>query len=545
MLSIHATATDARMKPQADMLLKISGLGVEFQAGERTVAAISDVSLTVQRGRTCALVGESGSGKSVTALSILRLLSAQARFTGGEIVYQGQDLLRLGEAELRDVRGGRIGMIFQEPMTSLNPLHSIGRQIGEMVRLHQLLSPAAIRERTLELLDLVGIPEPAKRLSSFPHELSGGQRQRVMIAMALANDPDLLIADEPTTALDVTIQAQVLDLLKDLQARNHMAILLISHDLGVVKHMADDVYVMRDGRIVEHGPREDIFSAPRQAYTQELLRSAPSGQPDPLPADAPMLVQADKVRVWFPRTRNLFGRTTEHIKALTDVSLSIRQGEALGVVGESGSGKTTLGLALLRLQQSSGTFSIGQHEVSRLSERELRPLRRNFQIVFQDPFGSLSPRMTVGQIVAEGLDAHSLASGSEREERIAEILAAVELDPQTMHRYPHEFSGGQRQRIAIARALILRPSFVILDEPTSALDRTVQFQIVELLKSLQRRFGLTYMFITHDLALVRALCHRMLVMKDGVVVEQGETEALFENPQEPYTASLLQAALEL
>jgi len=323
-----------------------------------------------------------------------------------------------------------------------------------------------------------------------------------------------------------------------------MAILLISHDLGVVKHMADDVYVMRDGRIVEHGPREDLFSAPRQTYTPELLRSAPSGHPDPLPADAPMLVQADKVRVWFPRTRNLFGRTTEYIKALTDVSLSIRQGESLGVVGESGSGKTTLGLALLRLQQSSGTFSIGQHEVSRLSERELRPLRRNFQIVFQDPFGSLSPRMTVGQIVAEGLDAHHLASGSEREERIAEILAAVELDPQTMHRYPHEFSGGQRQRIAIARALILRPSFVILDEPTSALDRTVQFQIVELLKSLQRRFGLTYMFITHDLALVRALCHRMLVMKDGVVVEQGETDAVFTAPQQAYTAALLRAALE-
>lgn len=525
-------------------LLSIRGLGVDFLVDGRHAVAIRNVDLEVRSGATCALVGESGSGKSVTALSVLRLLSSQARYTSGEIHYRGQNLLTCSDEEIRAVRGGRIGMIFQEPMTSLNPLHPIGRQIGEMISLHRVATPSEIRERVVELLNLVGIAEPARRLGSFPHELSGGQRQRVMIAMALANDPDLLIADEPTTALDVTIQAQVLALLKELQARTNMAILLISHDLGVVRHMADQVYVMRQGEIVESGTRVEIFTAPRHQYTQTLMRSAPAGTPNPVPADSAELVHAEQLRVWFPRVRTVFGRVTDHIRALTDASLSIRQRESLGVVGESGSGKTTLGLALLRLQKCGGRIQIGPHELSAMSEREVRRLRRDFQIVFQDPYGSLSPRMTVGQIVAEGLDAHGLATGVEREKRIAEMLAAVELDPETMHRFPHEFSGGQRQRIAIARALILRPAFMVLDEPTSALDRTVQFQIVELLRGLQRRFGLTYMFITHDLALVRALCHRVLVMKDGVIVEQGETAALFAHPREAYTRSLIQAALE-
>lgn len=526
---------------RAEALLSIRDLRVDFAVEGRSVSAVQGVSLSVLPGRTTALVGESGSGKSVTALSVLRLLPPSAR-VGGEIRFEGRDLAGLDEASLREVRGGRVGMIFQEPMTSLNPLHAIGRQIGEAVGLHR--PGADARARTLELLDLVGIPDPASRLGAFPHQLSGGQRQRVMIAMALANDPALLIADEPTTALDVTIQSQVLELLRDLQRRLGMAILLISHDLGVVRHMADEVHVMREGRIVEHGPREEIFSAPSHPYTRALLASAPAGRPDPLDEAAGNLVEARGVRVWFPQGKSFFGRPKSFIKAVTDADLTIRRGESLGVVGESGSGKTTLGLALLRLLPSRGEVVFDGQDLSAMRERQVRDLRRNFQIVFQDPYGSLSPRMTVGQIVAEGLDAHRLASGSDRERRIAEILEAVDLDPSAMHRYPHEFSGGQRQRISIARALILRPEFVVLDEPTSALDRTVQFQIVELLRDLRARFGLTYMFITHDLALVRALCHRVVIMKDGRIVEQGETAAIFERPGQDYTRALLAAALE-
>ena len=525
----------------AEALLSIRDLRVDFAVEGRTVSAVQGVSLSVLPGRTTALVGESGSGKSVTALSILRLLPPSAR-VGGEILFEGRDIAGLDEASLREVRGGRIGMIFQEPMTSLNPLHAIGRQIGEAVSLHR--SGVDARTRTLELLDLVGIPDPASRLSAFPHQLSGGQRQRVMIAMALANDPALLIADEPTTALDVTIQSQVLGLLRDLQRRLGMAILLISHDLGVVRHMADEVHVMREGRIVEHGPREEIFSAPSHPYTRALLASTPSGRPGPLEETAGNLVEAKGVRVWFPLGKSFLGRPKSFVRAVTDADLTIRRGESLGVVGESGSGKTTLGLALLRLQQSGGEIVFEGKVLSGMRERQVRDLRRDFQIVFQDPYGSLSPRMTVGQIVAEGLDAHGLAAGAERERRIAEILEAVDLDPASMHRYPHEFSGGQRQRISIARALVLRPKFVVLDEPTSALDRTVQFQIVELLRNLQARFGLTYMFITHDLALVRALCHRVVIMKDGRIVEQGETAAIFERPGQDYTRELLAAALE-
>ncbi len=522
-------------------LLTISSLSVDFAVEGRVMPAVRDVGLSVFPGRTTALVGESGSGKSVTALSVLRLLPPSARVSG-RVFFEGRELTALPEADLRDVRGGRIGMIFQEPMTSLNPLHTVGRQIGESVRLHRPGVDA--RARTLELLDLVGIPDPASRLASFPHQLSGGQRQRVMIAMALANDPALLVADEPTTALDVTIQSQVLGLLKDLQRRLGMAILLISHDLGVVRHMADEVHVMREGRIVEHGPRQRIFSAPGHEYTRLLLASSPSGRPGPLDEGAGTLVEARGVTVWFPQGKSFFGRPKRFIKAVTGADLAIRRGESLGVVGESGSGKTTLGLALLRLQHSRGEIVFDGQTLSAMRQRQVRDLRRNFQIVFQDPFGSLSPRMTVGQIVAEGLDAHRLASGAEREGRIAEILEAVDLDPASMHRYPHEFSGGQRQRISIARALVLRPQFVVLDEPTSALDRTVQFQIVELLRDLRARFGLTYMFITHDLSLVRALCHRIVIMKDGRIVEQGETEAIFRSPGQEYTRDLLAAALE-
>ncbi len=534
-------ATEASSARDA-ALLTIRDLGVDFSVEGRTVSAVQGVSLSVYPGRTCALVGESGSGKSVTALSVLRLLPPEVARTRGEIVFEGRDLTCLDEQSLREVRGGRIGMIFQEPMSSLNPLHPIGRQIAESVLLHRPGVDA--RARTLELLELVGIPDPAARLDSFPHQLSGGQRQRVMIAMALANDPVLLIADEPTTALDVTIQAQVLALLKELQQRLNMAILLISHDLGVVRHMADDVNVMREGKIVESGPRDDIFKNPGHPYTKTLLTSTPSGRPDPLPEDAPPLIEASGVQVWFPQGKTFLGRPKSFIKAVTDAKLFIRRGESLGVVGESGSGKTTLGLALLRLQSCRGAIDFDGQRLSSMREGRLRSLRRNFQIVFQDPYGSLSPRMTVGQIVAEGLDAHRLATGAEREERIAEILEAVDLDPAAMHRYPHEFSGGQRQRISIARALILRPKFVVLDEPTSALDRTVQFQIVELLRNLQTRFGLTYMFITHDLALVRALCHRIVIMKEGRIVEQGATDAIFAGPVQEYTRALLAAALE-
>jgi microcin C transport system ATP-binding protein len=523
-------------------LLTIRDLSVDFEVDGRLVSAVQKVSLSVYRGQTCALVGESGSGKSVTALSVLRLLPARTARVTGEIFFEGRDLLPLPEDGLREVRGGGIGMIFQEPMTSLNPLHPVGRQIAESVSLHRPGIDA--RERTIELLDLVGIPDPASRLASFPHQLSGGQRQRVMIAMALANDPALLIADEPTTALDVTIQSQVLDLLKNLQQRLNMAILLISHDLGVVRHMADEVHVMREGGIVECGPRDTIFRSPTHPYTRILLTSAPSGRPEPVAKDAAILLQARGVGVRFPRGKTLLGRPTNFLEAVADADLHVRKGESLGVVGESGSGKTTLGLALLRLQECHGQILFDGRDLSALREARIRPLRRDFQVVFQDPYGSLSPRMTVGQIVAEGLDAHKLATGVEREERIAEILEAVDLDPAAMHRYPHEFSGGQRQRISIARALILRPKFVVLDEPTSALDRTVQFQIVELLRGLQQRFGLTYLFITHDLALVRALCHRIVIMKDGRIVEQGATDVIFASPVQQYTRTLLAAALE-
>ncbi|GAB1410993.1 ABC transporter ATP-binding protein [Desulfovibrionales bacterium] len=535
--------TSAQIVPDPGVpLLHLVNLKVDFCLHGICTSAVRGVSLDVYPGKTTALVGESGSGKSVTALSVLRLLPAQSVRLGGEIYFQGQDILALRPHDLRQVRGGHVGMIFQEPMTSLNPLHCIGRQIAENLRVHA--PEARARERSLELLDLVGIPDPQGRWNSFPHQLSGGQRQRVMIAMALANNPALLIADEPTTALDVTLQAQILALLHDLQQRLNMAILLISHDLGVVRHMADEVYVLRQGEVVEHGSKERIFTAPQHAYTQELLGSIPTGRPRPVPENAPELLEAHNIQVRFPVRRNFFGRPTAFFDAVNQISLSVRQGESLGIVGESGSGKTTLGLALLRLVRAQGAVFFDAKRLDTLSERDMRAVRPDFQVVFQDPYGSLSPRMTVGQIIAEGLDAHCVGTGEEREARIVEMLTAVELDPASMHRYPHEFSGGQRQRIAIARALVLRPRVLILDEPTSALDRTVQVQIVRLLRDLQARFGLTYIFITHDLALVRALCHRVMIVRAGDIVEQGTTEQIFTSPGEDYTRRLLDAALE-
>ena len=529
-------------------LLQVEDLHVSFGQGEGAVRAVRGVSFTLDKGQTLALVGESGSGKSVTAMSILQLLPyPRAYHPKGSIRLAGMEMIGASEALLRQVRGGRVGVVFQEPMTSLNPLHSIERQVGEMLLQHQPgLSRAQVRERVLELLHLVRLPNPERRLAALPHELSGGQRQRVMIAMALANNPDLLIADEPTTALDVTIQAQILDLIKDLQRRLGMALLLITHDFNVVRKMADQVCVMRDGEIVERNSIEQIFAAPRHPYTRQLLAAEPAGKPASLPADASALLRAENVRVWFPIKGGLLRRTRDYVKAVDDVSLQVRQGGTLGIVGGSGSGKRTLGLARLRLTMPQGAVYFDGHALHRLSGRQLRPLRKEIQVVFQDPFGSLSPRMSVEQIVAEGLDIHGLAkTAAERERLVAQALAEVALDPELRHRYPHEISGGQRQRVAFARALVLKPKLVILDEPTSALDRSVQAQVVELLRELQARHRLAYVFISHDLKVVRALSHHILVMRQGKVVEAGPAEQIFERPQQAYTRDLLSAAFEM
>jgi len=530
-----------------ERLLQVRDLSVSFGRPPNETCAVRGASFTIDRGETLALVGESGSGKSVTALSILQLLPYPlAHHPSGSITFRGEEIIGAPEAKLRRLRGNKISMIFQEPMTSLNPLHTIEKQVNEVLFLHKGLSAAAARKRTLELLRLVGIPEPEKRLGAFPHELSGGQRQRVMIAMALANEPDLLIADEPTTALDVTIQAQILTLLKDLQAKFGMALLLITHDLGIVRKMADTVCVMTNGEIVEQGPVEDIFERPRHDYTKRLLAAEPKGRPVAAAPDAPVVMACDNVKVWFPIKKGLLRRTVDHVKAVDGISITVREGHTVGVVGESGSGKTTLGLALLRLIKSEGNITFDGRPIQGLSSRELRPLRRQMQIVFQDPFGSLSPRMTVGQIVAEGLKVHGGANGpEEREARIVAALEEVGLDPESRHRYPHEFSGGQRQRIAIARAMILQPRFVVLDEPTSALDMSVQAQIVDLLRDLQARHRLAYLFISHDLRVVRALADEVIVMRDGRVVEQGPATRIFAEPREPYTKALLAAAFNL
>ena len=527
-------------------LLSVQDLSVAFRQGGQETLAVDKISFSIAKGETLAIVGESGSGKSVSALSILKLLNyPAAHHPSGKVLFNGQDLIAADEEAMRKVRGNDITMVFQEPMTSLNPLHTIARQIGEILELHKGLRGEKARARTLELLTLVGIRDAASRLDAYPHQLSGGQRQRVMIAMALANEPDLLIADEPTTALDVTVQAQILTLLKELQARLGMAILFITHDLGIVRRIADRVCVMLKGRIVEQGPVAEIFGKPQHAYTQRLLAAEPKGRPEPVPDGAPILLEAGPVKVWFPIKTGLLRRTTSHVKAVDGISVKVREGETLGIVGESGSGKTTLGLAILRLISSEGPIVFLGDRIDGLKSKAVRPKRKDLQVVFQDPYGSLSPRMSVADIVAEGLTVQQKGLSYQRQrEIVAQALADVGLDPATMDRYPHEFSGGQRQRIAIARAMILHPALVVLDEPTSALDRTVQQSIVALLKELQAAHDLSYLFISHDLAVVRAMADEIMVMKDGRVVERGPTEAIFEAPQQDYTQRLIAAALK-
>ncbi|MFZ1413559.1 MAG: ABC transporter ATP-binding protein [Defluviicoccus sp.] len=527
-------------------LLAVENLAVSFGRGPSRVEAVRGASFTIGRGETVALVGESGSGKSATALSIMRLLPyPHAWHPSGTIVFQGEDLTRAPLRRMQALRGNRLTMIFQEPLTSLSPLHPVGRQIAEVLEVRGTERGRQIRARTSELLRLVGLEEAEGRLHALPHEFSGGQQQRLMIAIALANNPDLLVADEPTTALDVTIQAQILALLKDVQRRLQMALLLITHDLGIVRRIAERVCVMKDGMIVEDGACAEVLRRPSHPYTQALLAAEPKGLPDPPSADAPLLLRADAAKVWLPIRRGALRRTVGHVKAVDGVSLSVREGHTLGVVGESGSGKSTLGRALLRLQKSEGTISFEGRALQGLGWKALRPLRRRMQIVFQDPFGSLSPRMSVGQIVGEGLAIHRLCpSKGELEAAVARALIEVGLDPDAQHRYPHEFSGGQRQRIAIARALVLKPKLMVLDEPTSALDISVQAQIVELLKRLQRAHGLAYVFISHDLRVVRALAHDLLVLRAGRVVEQGPAEAIFNRPSDPYTRALIAAAFD-
>jgi len=528
-------------------LLAVRDLSVSFAVDGGEVEAVRRVSFDIERGESVALVGESGSGKSVTALSIMQLLPyPTARHPSGSILFQGRELVGAAEATMQRVRGDRIAMIFQEPMTSLNPLHTIDKQVNEVLRVHKGLSRAAARARTLELLRLVGLPEAARRLDAYPHQLSGGQRQRVMIAMALANEPDLLIADEPTTALDVTIQAQILTLLGELQAKFGMALLLITHDLGVVRKMAGRVYVMSAGEIVEAGATRAIFESPGHPYTRRLLAAEPRPMPRAPRPEAPIVVEADDVRVWFPIRRGVLRRTVGHVKAVDGVSVVVREGQTVGVVGESGSGKTTLGLALLRLQACEGRIRFAGRELQGVPARALRPFRREMQVVFQDPFGALSPRMSIAQIVGEGLGVHGIgATPAERRALIDAALREVGLDPALRDRYPHEFSGGQRQRIAIARAMVLKPRFVVLDEPTSALDMSVQAQVVDLLRELQARHRLAYLFISHDLKVIRAVSDEILVMRDGVVIEQGPTERIFAQPEQAYTRALMAAAFEL
>jgi microcin C transport system ATP-binding protein len=526
----------------AEPLLQVRDLWVRFRQDGRETEAVRGVSFHVEKGETVALVGESGSGKSVTALSTVSLLADSARVEGS-VRYRGEELIGASEKRLMEVRGNDISFVFQEPMTSLNPLHTIEKQIMESLALHQGLTGEPARERVVELLEKVGIDEPRRRLKDYPHQLSGGQRQRVMIAMALANSPDLLIADEPTTALDVTIQAQILELLYQLKQEEDMSLLFITHDLGIVRRIADRVCVMKDGEIVEQGPTAEIFANPQHPYTQMLLAAEATGSPAAVPADAAEVVATEKLRVWFPIQRGLLRRVVGHIKAVNEATISVRAGETLGIVGESGSGKTTLALAIMRLISSEGRIIFQGEEIDRFNSRQMRPLRRHMQIVFQDPYGSLSPRMTVEEIIAEGLTVHRVDAGRDRREMVAEIMEEVGLDPATMYRYPHEFSGGQRQRIAIARAMILRPRLLVLDEPTSALDMTVQVQIVELLRRLQEKHGLAYLFISHDLKVVRALSHRVMVMRRGDIVEWGTAEEIFDNPRHPYTRELMAAAL--
>lgn len=527
----------------SEVILRVEDLSVNF--GLNTV--VNKVSFEIERGQTVALVGESGSGKTVSALSILRLLPYPwANHPSGSIMFKGKDLLKLPIDELRQIRGGQIAMIFQEPMTSLNPLHTVEEQISESLFLHKAMKKQQAHDRCLELLTLVGFKDPETKIHSYPHQLSGGQRQRVMIAMALAGDPQLLIADEPTTALDVTTQAQILELLKELQIKFNMALLLITHDLGIVKHVADQTYVMCNGVVRESGPTTKIFKTPTDSYTKALLAAEPKGSPKPISKDAPSLLEVEHITVGFPIRKGIFRKVIGEFCAVDDVSFSIREGETLGIVGESGSGKTTLAMALLRLQPCQGQIKLLGTDLHDLSARALRPHRREMQVVFQDPYGSLSPRMSISQIIGEGVKLHGLAQNKEELNHQVEVaLQEVGLNPDVRDRYPHEFSGGQRQRIAIARALVLRPKLLVLDEPTSALDRAVQKEIIELLRGLQHTYKLAYIFISHDLKVVRAMSHRIYVMLNGKVVEQGDTETIFNRPQHLYTKNLLDAALDI
>ncbi|CTQ71435.1 ABC transporter ATP-binding protein [Roseibium alexandrii] len=528
-------------------LVSIQDLSVAFTQGGRETLAVDRISFDINKGETVALVGESGSGKSVSALSVLKLLPyPAASHPMGKIVKDGVDLLQANANEMRKVRGNEISMIFQEPMTSLNPLHTVERQISEILKVHRGMSDTKARERVLELMNQVGIRDPETRLGSYPHQLSGGQRQRVMIAMALANEPDLLIADEPTTALDVTVQAQILELLKDLQRQQGMAMLFITHDLGIVRKFADRVCVMTGGKIVEQGPVAEIFDNPQHDYTKHLLAAEPKGNPPETDKTKPIVVQADDLKVWFPIKRGFLRRTVDHVKAVDGIDVTVREGQTLGIVGESGSGKTTLGLAILRMISSTGRIAFNGQDIQENSWKEMRPLRRDIQIVFQDPFGALSPRMSVADIVGEGLQVHFPGiSSEERDRKVARALEEVGLDASTRHRYPHEFSGGQRQRISIARAMVLEPKFVMLDEPTSALDMSVQAQVVDLLRDLQKAHGLAYLFISHDLKVVRALANEVVVMRQGKVVESGSAEKIFDAPETDYTKALMAAAFRL
>jgi microcin C transport system ATP-binding protein len=542
----------AQGEPSAEIggtipLLDVRDLSVDFGAGDGAVHAVRHASFRIGEGESVALVGESGSGKSVSALSVLRLLPyPSASHPSGKILFRGEDLLKAPERRLRGVRGDEIALVPQEPMNSLNPLHTVEKQIGEILKLHQGLNPRARRARVLDLLNRVGIREAEKRLGAFPHQLSGGQRQRVMIAMALANEPSLLIADEPTTALDVTIQAQILALLKDLQRELRMALLLITHDLGIVRKMSERVYVMQKGEVVEEGSVAQVFKSPRHPYTQHLLAAEPKGTPPSANPSAPVIVETDDLKVWFPIKAGFLRRTVDYVRAVDGLSLKLREGETLGVVGESGSGKTTLGLAILRLLASRGPIAYVGKRIDGLKAKDMRPLRREMQVVFQDPYGSLSPRMSIGQIIEEGLTVLNRdLSYDQRRERVAVALTEVGLDPNSQDRFPHEFSGGQRQRIAIARAMVLEPKFVMLDEPTSALDMSVQAQIVDLLRELQKKHNLAYLFISHDLRVVRALSSYVIVMRAGKVVEEGSTEQIFRSPRDAYTRALLAAALNI
>ncbi|TPK37637.1 ABC transporter ATP-binding protein [Mesorhizobium sp. B2-5-4] len=528
-------------------LLSVQDLSVAFSQDGGQSVAVDHISFDIARGETVALVGESGSGKSVSALSVLKLLPyPSASHPSGKILFQGADLLAMSEKQLRQVRGNKITMIFQEPMTSLNPLHTIEHQIVEILKLHQGMSDRPAKARTLALLKEVGIRDPEKRLDAYPHQLSGGQRQRVMIAMALANEPELLIADEPTTALDVTVQAQILELLAGLKSRKGMSMLFITHDLGIVRKIADRVCVMTKGKIVETGPTKDIFTSPRHPYTRHLLAAEPKGKPPAANAEAKPVMTGKDIKVWFPIKQGFFRRTVDHVKAVDGIDVTVRAGQTLGVVGESGSGKTTLGLALARMISSTGTIKFNGRDINQLTFNAMRPLRRELQIVFQDPFGSLSPRMSIAEIIEEGLKIHEpKLSPDERDDKVAAVLKEVGLDPATRNRYPHEFSGGQRQRVAIARAMVLNPRFVMLDEPTSALDMSVQAQVVDLLRNLQAKHDLAYLFISHDLKVIRALANDVIVMRNGQIVEAGPSEQIFGNPQTDYTRALISAAFKI